>query len=143
MIILPFQRRRARAPRRRSEAGLTTLEAVIAMGIAAVASFTVATSTTTSFRAVDRSERTANVENAMRESVESIKTVDYVNLETLDGNKLFVNDDRRDAIIQLTVSQVSPTMKAVEVDAFEKQKTNGVWTAGLRIGHALVLRAER
>ena len=138
-----LRRRRHRGRRRRCESGLTTIETLISMGVVLVASLSVATSTTTSFHAVDRAEHSANLENALRETVETVQAIDYANLETLDGNELYAADQRRSVIVQMAVTQVSPRLKAVRIDLFDKERNGSTWVAGNKITHAIVYRALR
>ena len=137
--------RPGRAARRRAgEAGMAMFEVALAMGVLVIASLTVATSTTSSFQASNQSESTIRVENAIRETMESIRAVEFDNLDALDGNQLYTNDKLKNILIAVRVSQVSPTLKAVEIDVFRKVRTGpGTVTRGEAIFHALTYRSAR
>lgn len=131
--------------RRQGQAGTTVIEALVSMGVLVIASLTVATSTTTSFSAVDRSQVTIGMETALRETMESIQGVDFADLETLDGNRVYTSDAERRVIIIVRVNQVTPTLKAVEVAVHQKKKdpTTNSWTEGDKVFQAMTYRTER
>jgi Tfp pilus assembly protein PilV len=131
-------------PRREGEAGLGLLEVLVAMTVVVIATLALASSTASSFQAVGQSSLTTRVENAVRETVESIRTVNFNDLESLDGVQLFTNDSERNILIAIRVSQVSSTLKAIELEVFRKVRTgpNSV-TPGDKIFQSLVYRAQR
>ena len=88
-------------PRREREAGMSLLEVVLSMGVLVIASLTVATSTTSSFQAVDRSDNTIHVENAVRETLESLRAVDFASLDAIDGNLLYAKDPEKNILISI------------------------------------------
>lgn len=137
--------RRGRSERRRSsETGFTLLEVVISMGVLVVASMTVATSTTSSFQAVDQSEINIRVEKAIQETMESIRAVPFDGLEALDGNQLNTNDKTKRILVTIQVSQVSTSLKAIEVEIFKKARNSaGQTVPGDKLFQALTYRSQR
>lgn len=131
-------------PRRESEAGLGLLEVLVAMTVVVIATLALASSTASSFQAVGQSGLTTRVENAVRETVESIRTVSFNDLESLDGVQLFTDDSERNILIAVRVSRVSATLKAVELEVYRKTRTgpNSV-TRGDKIFQSLIYRAQR
>jgi Tfp pilus assembly protein PilV len=125
------------------QAGLTILEVLIAMGVLVIAALTVATTTTSSFSAVDQSESTIRLENAVRETMESIRAVPFADLDGLDGNQLYTNDPKKNILIAVSVSQTSSTMKAVVIEAFEKKRSGNLVVRGEKIFQTLTYRSER
>jgi len=131
-------------PRRECEAGLGLLEVLVAMSVVVIATLALASSTASSFQAVGQSSLTTRVENAVRETVESIRTVVFDDLESLDGIQFFTNDSNRNILITTRVTRVSATLKAIELAVFRKVRTgpNSV-TRGDKIFQSLVYRAQR
>ena len=125
------------------QSGLTILEVLIAMGVLVIAALTVATTTTSSFSAVDQSESTIRLENAVRETMESIRAVPFADLDGLDGNQLYTNDPKKNILIAVSVSQISSTMKAVVIEAFVKKKSGNLVVRGEKIFQTLTYRSER
>jgi len=123
---------------------MSLIDVVTSMGVLVIASLTVATSTTSSFQAVDRSDTTIRVENAVRETMESLRAVDFASLDVLDGDLLYANDPDRNIVIRLRVSQVKPTLKAIELVVFKKVRTGpSQFGPGDRLFRALTYRSER
>jgi type II secretory pathway pseudopilin PulG len=130
--------------RRKREAGMSILEVVLSMGVLVIASLTVATSTTSSFQAVDRSDCTIHVENAVRETLESLRAVDFASLDALDGDLLYANDPEKNILIGIRVSLVSPNLKAIEVEVFKKVRTSANQVGrGDKVFQALTYRSQR
>jgi len=135
--------RRASA-RREREAGLGLLEVLLAMSVVVIATLALATSTASSFHAVGQSDVTTRVENAVRETMESIRAVDFNDLESLDGTQLYTNDAEKNLLITVRVTRVSSTLKAFELTVFRKVRTGpGAVTRGDRIFRSLGYRARR
>jgi len=123
---------------------MSILEVVLSMGVLVIASLTVATSTTSSFQAVDRSDNTIHVENAVRETLESLRAVDFASLDAIDGNLLYAKDPEKNILISIQVSQVTPTLKAIEVEVFKKVRTSANQVGrGDRVFRALTYRSQR
>jgi len=142
--FLPLRRSGRPERRRNSESGFTILEVVVSMAILVVASMTVATSTTSSFQAVDQSELNIRVEKAVQETMESIKAVSFDGLDALDGNQLYTTDKTKRILVNIQVSQVSTSLKAIEVEIFMRAKNNaGQTVPGDQIFRALTYRSQR
>jgi Tfp pilus assembly protein PilV len=135
---------RRRRRHRTHESGMAMFEVALAMGVLVIASLTVATSTTSSFHATNQSESTIRVENAIRETMESLRAVDFEDLDALDGNQLYTDDKLKNILIAIRVTQVSPTLKAIEIDVFRKVRTGpSTVRRGDAIFHALTYRSLR
>jgi len=94
---------------------------MIAMGVMAIAALAMSSTAISGFGTIRVSASQMQIENAVRETLESITAQPFRKLDLLDGRIIDLTDEKDRFFLVVRVSSISLTLKAVDVEVFEKK----------------------
>lgn len=113
------------------------------MGVMAIAALAMSSTAISGYGTIRVSGSQMQIENAARETLESITAQPFRKLDLLDGQVIDLTGEKNGFFLVVRVSSISLTLKAVDVEVFEEKPGEHPGLEGRKRFHAMTYVSAR